>query len=162
MATLLLQLGSNIESREIYLARARRQCDQQLGKLINQSSIYQTAAWGRTDQQDFLNQVIAIETDHSPEACLSICQQIEHQLGRERHEHWGPRTIDLDLLLMEDRIVETKDLILPHPRLAIRRFVLVPLCEVAPRAEHPLLKRSMRRLLTACRDDGAVVRWLRF
>ncbi|MEM6396291.1 MAG: 2-amino-4-hydroxy-6-hydroxymethyldihydropteridine diphosphokinase [Bacteroidota bacterium] len=161
MAKLLIQLGSNIEPREIYLARARVLCDEKLGNLTNQSSMYQTAAWGRTDQADFLNQVIEIETDYNPEDCLTICQEIEQKLGRERHEHWGPRTIDIDLLVMGNRIVDTKDLILPHPRLAVRRFVLVPLCEVAPKIEHPLLKRSMRRLLTACRDDGKVLRWLR-
>ena len=162
MASLLLQLGSNIAPREIYLAKARILCEKRLGRMSIQSSLYQPAAWGRPEQADFLNQVISIETNKRPEEWLSICQEIELELGRERHEHWGPRTIDIDLLLMDRQIVETKDLILPHPRLAIRRFVLVPLCEIAPKAHHPLLNRSMRRLLTACNDSGKVLRWLRF
>lgn len=104
MASLLLQLGSNIAPREIFLARARVLCEQRLGRIVHQSSMYQTAAWGRTDQQDFLNQVIEIKTDTAPEACLAACQEIELELGRTRNEHWGPRTIDLDLLLMDQQI----------------------------------------------------------
>ncbi len=106
--------------------------------LLRASSLYRTAPWGVTDQPDFVNAVACIETELEPHALLQALVGIEHAQGRRRDgPRWGPRTLDLDLLLYEQRILDTDDLVLPHPRMAERAFVLVPLAEISPELEIP-------------------------
>jgi len=152
-------LGSNLGDREAYLAQAR-QALSHYGTLERCSSLYETEPVDVRDQPPFLNQVVALRTGRDPVALLRACQTIERTLGRERLVPKGPRTIDLDLLLYDDRVlaIETDELqlILPHPRLHLRRFVLVPLCEICPDGRHPVLKRSFAELLAELTDAAAV------
>ena len=129
-----LSLGSNIGNRLGYLEKAIKQLNKQPEiKILNGSSVYETAAWGLEDQDDFYNMVIQIETSVEPNRLLRICQQIEQQLGRTREIHWGPRTIDIDILLYGDLEIEEDDLLIPHPYLLEREFVVTPLHEIAPK-----------------------------
>ncbi|MCS6816518.1 MAG: 2-amino-4-hydroxy-6-hydroxymethyldihydropteridine diphosphokinase [Blastocatellia bacterium] len=152
-------LGSNLGDREAYLAGARRALSH-YGILERCSSLYETEPVDVRDQPRFLNQVIALRTPLDPIALLRACQAIERALGRERLIPKGPRTIDLDLLLYEDRVLtlQTEDvqLILPHPRLHQRRFVLVPLCEIYPDGCHPVLGKPFSQLLAELTDTAEV------
>lgn len=129
--TVFLSLGSNQGDRLGYLKRALDELNK-TEKIVKVSSVYETAAWGKTDQADFLNLVVKLSTAKSAEALLNKLQAIEARLERERHERWGPRTIDLDILLYGDEVIETKHLSVPHPRLWERAFVLKPLVEIEP------------------------------
>ena len=152
-------LGSNLGDRKAYLARAREALSR-YGTLERCSSLYETEPVDVRDQPRFLNQVVALRTRLDPIALLRACLEIERMLGRERHTPKGPRTIDLDLLLYEDEIlaIETEDLqlLLPHPRLHRRRFVLVPLCEICPDGRHPILGKSFSQLLAELEDTAEV------
>lgn len=149
---LFLSTGSNIGDRFSALDRAVALIKQHIGKVISQSSIYETAAWGLEDQADFLNQVIEVETMLSPTECLVSCFKIEQILDRVREVHWGPRTIDIDMLYWDNCCMETESLTLPHPRIAARNFVLVPLAEIAADFVDPALKLSVQQLKEACKD----------
>lgn len=124
-----------------------------IGTIVRQSSVYETKPWGKTNQPDFFNQVILIHTTKSSEDCLLLLLAIEEQMGRKREEHWGARIIDLDLLYADDDIMETDRLTLPHPAIPQRKFVLVPLVEIAPEFLHPRLKKNQRQLLDECPDE---------
>lgn len=129
--TAYIGLGSNIGDKEAYLARAL--CliaDLEGVEIRRQSSLYQTAPWGKIDQADFINQVIEIETELSPLELLHGLQDIEIKLGRRREIHWGPRNIDLDILLYGKEIIDLEELKVPHPYLMQRLFVLIPLAEI--------------------------------
>ncbi|MGT2924127.1 2-amino-4-hydroxy-6-hydroxymethyldihydropteridine diphosphokinase [Streptococcus caviae] len=155
MTAVYLGLGSNIENREAYLEKALASlAELPHTRLINQSVIYETAAWGKTDQADFLNVVCQLETDLSPQELLQSCQNIEKQLGRIRHEHWGPRTIDIDILFYGHEIIDKEELQVPHPYLQDRAFVLVPLNDIAGSLIHPLLKQSIADLLQRVDKSG--------
>ena len=133
MTEAFLGLGSNLGDKKFYLSEACRMLE--AGKeifIINKSFIYQSEPWGNLDQPLFYNAVIKIETSFSPEKLLSVCQEIESSLGRERMIHWGARTIDIDIVLFDDQIIKTDILIVPHPYLAERDFVLMPLFEIDP------------------------------
>ena len=156
MVTAFLLLGSNVGDREGYLEKARRQIRQHAGKLAMVSSIYETVSWGQLSQPLFLNQVAGIETGLLPKQLLTIVQQIETSLGRHRAEKWAPRTLDIDILFYGNQIVETPELIVPHPAIAQRKFTLIPLAEVAPGFVHPLLHRTIVELLSECVDPLAV------
>lgn len=127
-----LSLGSNIEPKLKYLSRALKLLQQQGIQILQASSIYQTPPWGNTNQQPFLNMVVKISTLLSPFDLLHQCQHIEKQLDRVREVHWGPRTIDIDILLYEEVIYNSEELTLPHPSMHQRGFVLVPLQEISP------------------------------
>jgi len=133
MRTAFLGLGSNVGDRSGHLAAAAvgLAADPAI-KVVRGSGIYETKPMGREDQPDFLNQVLQIATTHEPPALLAACLAVERRLGRERHERWGPRTIDLDVLLYENFSCHDPDLVLPHPRMHERGFVLTPLAELAP------------------------------
>jgi len=129
--TAYIGLGSNIGDKEAYLARAL--CliaDLEGVEIMRQSSLYQTAPWGKIDQADFINQVIEIATELSPLELLHRLQDIEIKLGRRREIHWGPRNIDLDILLYGKEIIDLEELKVPHPYLMQRLFVLIPLAEI--------------------------------
>lgn len=153
-----LSTGSNLGDRRAYLERACALLAAEAGRLIAASPLYETAAWGKTDQPAFYNQVLAIETDLDAQVLLNCCRSIEQRLGRERHERWAERTIDIDILAIEQAIIETDSLSLPHPRLHERRFVLQPLCDLAPDWWHPLLQQSAAQLLAQCTDELPVLR----
>lgn len=149
--------GGNQGDRLANLAQAREEVEK-LGRLTNISGIYETAAWGNTDQPDFLNQVMLLETDLQAPALMKALLLIEQRMGRVRHEKNGPRTIDLDILYFNTEILDTAELQVPHPRLEFRRFVLEPLYEVAPRFVHPGLGKTTYELLLHCPDPLLVKR----
>lgn len=147
-----LLLGTNLGDRITYLQQAKQQLQTLCGKLYSQSSIYETAAWGLTDQPSFYNQVLVIETSLLPEILMQIVLSIEEQLGRIRTIKFGPRTIDIDILLIDDLINNSDLLQMPHPALPQRKFALLPLAEVAPNLIHPVEKKTISQLLQACTD----------
>ena len=154
-------LGSNLGDRAGYLLRAVRGMLDAGLDVIRLSSIYETEPVEYEEQPPFLNMVAELRgsTLPSPEQTLARLLRIEYALGRTRDVRMGPRTIDLDLLIFKDQQVETEFLTLPHPRLAVRRFVLVPLNELAPNLVHPILTQPISRLLSETRDGSEVVRW---
>ena len=153
-----LLLGSNLGNRRKYIAVAISEIETKLGSISKRSSLYQTASWGKHNQPDFLNQVIELKTKLNPKDLLSGILSIEAGLGRKRIEKWGSRTIDIDILLYADQIVNEPDLSIPHPYLAFRRFCLMPLCEIAPEFIHPVLNKNIQELLLELSDDLFVKR----
>lgn len=151
-----LLIGGNVGDRHKNLERARQLIEEKAGKLLNQSSIYETEAWGKQDQPAFLNQVLEVETSLEPQALLQAILQAELDMGRSRDERYGPRTIDIDILLFNDLSLETQELTIPHSQLHLRRFALVPLAEIAAAEIHPLLKKSIDELLLDCPDKLGV------
>lgn len=138
MTVIYLSLGSNMGDRKDYLNRALRALNDLEQTQVSQvSSFYETAAWGKTDQEDFLNICCQLETNLKPQDLLCHCQKIEKELDRVRHEHWGPRTIDIDILLYGQEIIDDNNLKVPHPYMTERAFVLVPLLEIAPQLRLP-------------------------
>ena len=133
MSKVYLSLGANLGHRGESIREALRRLALTEGvKLLQVAPFYETAPWGKTDQPGFINTCAEVETHLSPLAFLHLCQSIERDLGRVRHEHWGARTIDIDMLLMEGAASDTEELRLPHPYLTERAFVLVPLADIAP------------------------------
>lgn len=157
--TAYLLLGSNLGDRAGLLRRARARLAATAGVLVAESVLYETAAWGRHDQPTFLNQALALHTSLAPEALLAACLAAEQHAGRERRERWGSRTLDVDILLFDDEIIDTPALTVPHPRLPERRFALEPLAEIAGARRHPLLGPTMTELLARCPDPLPVRRW---
>jgi len=155
---LYLLLGSNLGHRHHALSQALGQLERVLGPAIAVSSIYETAPWGLTDQPAFLNQVLCLYTRQLPDELLQITQGIEKNMGREKKEKWGTRTIDIDILYYGDQRIQTDGLTIPHPCLHERRFTLVPLAEIAPHLIHPALGLSQQALLERCTDPGEVVK----
>ncbi|EHI69882.1 2-amino-4-hydroxy-6-hydroxymethyldihydropteridine diphosphokinase [Streptococcus ictaluri] len=144
MTSVYLSLGANMGDREAYFKKAIQELSQiRETELIKQSSLYETAAWGKEDQADFLNMACQLETSLSPDALLEATQAIERDLGRVRHEKWGPRTIDIDILLFGDRIEQIESLTIPHPYMTQRSFVLIPLLEINPKLTLPPLMTEL-------------------
>ncbi|MDR3586803.1 MAG: 2-amino-4-hydroxy-6-hydroxymethyldihydropteridine diphosphokinase [Desulfosporosinus sp.] len=132
-----LGLGSNLGDRANYLKGAISALASPTIKVVAMSGIYETEPWGVMDQPLYWNQVIEVDTTLEPLELLHVCQEIELLLGRERKVHWGPRTIDIDLLLYDNRVSESEELRLPHPYLEERAFVIAPLREIAPKLVLP-------------------------
>jgi 2-amino-4-hydroxy-6-hydroxymethyldihydropteridine diphosphokinase len=156
-ARVFLGLGSNLGARETTLQQAREELQSGGFRELLRSSLYLTEPVGGPPQDWYLNQVIAGETSLSPERLLEACQAVERAHGRERGERNAPRTLDIDILLFGDLVRDDQELQLPHPRLHERRFVLVPLSEIAPDVVHPRLGVSARELLARCPDRSRVV-----
>ena len=136
MISVYLSLGSNIGDKKAYLEAALERLNQlPQTSLAAVSSFYETAAWGKTDQDDFLNICCQLKTELAAQQLLIECLQIEKDLHRVRHEHWGPRTIDIDILLYGSEHIATESLKVPHPYMTAPAFVLVPLIEIAPSLE---------------------------
>jgi 2-amino-4-hydroxy-6-hydroxymethyldihydropteridine diphosphokinase len=155
--TAYISLGSNLGDRLGFLKEALQRLKRSKGISISKrSSVYETQPVGPQDQGWFLNLVIEMKTTLDPASLLDHLLAIEDQMGRKRDARWGPRSIDLDVLLYDDRIVNTNRLIIPHPRLHQRRFALVPLSEIAPQVRHPTLKKTIRELLDGCPDTHVV------
>lgn len=152
MIRTFLLLGSNEGDRTRLLRDARARIQSLAGAIVKASSLYQTTAWGNTEQAPFLNQVIEIETVLEPLDLLATLQKIEIELGRVRKEKWGPRPIDIDILFYGDVVMSTPMLSIPHPGTPERRFTLVPLTEIAGELVHPVLKKTMSELLASCKD----------
>lgn len=158
MSQCFLLLGTNIGDKQRNLLQAKELIDQKVGSVISTSSIYKTSAWGKEDQDDFLNQVLIVSTLLKPEEVLDICLSIEKFMGRVRYERWGERLIDIDILYMDQTVVESEALKIPHPEIENRRFTLVPLVEVAADYVHPILKKNNNDLLLTCPDQLEVER----
>nr|WP_224996562.1 2-amino-4-hydroxy-6-hydroxymethyldihydropteridine diphosphokinase [Cesiribacter sp. SM1] len=153
MNGIYLLSGSNLGNRMAWLEQALTAIEKRVGKIKAQSSLYETAAWGKEDQPSFLNQVVEVSTELTPLELISTLLSIEKELERTREEAWAPRTLDLDILYYGNHVVSTPGLTLPHPRLHLRRFTLVPLCEIAPLFVHPVLKKNNLQLLAECPDQ---------
>lgn len=156
MANVFFLLGSNQGDKISRLTEARLQISRHVGPIVTTSSVYKTDAWGNKNQENFLNQVIEVETELEPYAVLRLIQDIENKAGRKRMEKWGARTLDIDILLWEDKVVANDDLQIPHPGIADRRFTLVPLAEIAPLLIHPILQKTINKLLEDCSDNLTV------
>jgi 2-amino-4-hydroxy-6-hydroxymethyldihydropteridine diphosphokinase len=159
MHKVYLLTGGNIGNRVQNLAEASQLLNQSAGTIIQESALFETAAWGITDQGAFLNQALEIDTVHEPHTLLRIILQIERQMGRVRYEKNGPRIIDIDILFFADMIISDEKLTIPHPLLSERRFALVPMNDIAPDFVHPLSGLIINTLLLQCPDLLAVNRY---
>lgn len=152
MNGIYLITGSNQGERLVTLNSAKDQLEKHVGVLKKASAIYETAPWGKTDQAPFLNQVLFIETELEAPQVLEACLSIERQHGRIRKKQWEARTLDIDILFFGNEVIIEEGLIVPHPHLHERRFVLAPLMELAPELVHPVLNLSVTQLLNLCED----------
>lgn len=153
MNKLFLITGGNIGDRKRNLETAANLIEKRVGKIIIRSKIYETEAWGITDQTSFYNQVLVLESKFSPRQVLDTILKIEEEMGRKRTVKNAARVIDIDILFFNDAIVNEQNLIIPHPEIGNRRFVLSPLNEIAPQMVHPGLKKSMKQLLSETKDQ---------
>lgn len=152
MKQAFLLLGTNLGDRNKNLLSAMQYIAGDEIEVEQTSSIYETAAWGKTDQQNFLNQVIEISTNLSSTALLERILAIEKQIGRIRKEMWGERIIDIDILYYANEVIKSQRLVIPHPYLHERRFTLEPLHEIAPNFVHPVFNKTTSSLLNECKD----------
>jgi 2-amino-4-hydroxy-6-hydroxymethyldihydropteridine diphosphokinase len=158
MSTGHLLIGGNLGDRKKNLLTAISLINEQCGSLTRSSSVYETEAWGKTDQPSFLNQALEISTSLNARQLLRKILKIEKEMGRVRKEKLGPRIIDIDILLYENEIHDLRFLKIPHPEMQNRRFVLVPLAEIDPTLQHPVLKKTIAELLEECPDNLEVKR----
>lgn len=152
-----IALGSNLGSRKQNLIQAHNSIIENIGDIIKYSKIYETESWGNNNQQKFLNQVIKIQTRDEPLKLLKKLKKIEKKLGRVKSSKWGERLIDLDILYFNNKIINTKKLIIPHQYLYKRKFVLIPLNDIDKEFKHPILKISNYELLNKCDDKKLVI-----
>lgn len=153
MNQVFLVLGCNLGDKFKNLELALLAIENSLGVIEKKSSIYSTKAWGEKSQPDFLNVVVEVLTDDSAKEVLIKIQKIETDLGRIRIEKWGSRTMDIDILYYNNQILESERLTIPHLLMAERKFVLMPLAEIAVDFIHPVLKKTSKQLLLDCKDD---------
>ena len=153
MNNVYLLIGGNIGDRIFHLQKAREEIVTHIGQISAVSSIYQTAPWGNNDQPDFLNQVLLVNTNLDPFQLLNQTLSIEKQMGRVRDGLNKPRIIDIDIISMEDTVVNTEELQIPHPHMANRKFVLIPIYELDNHWVHPIFQKNIKTLLEECEDE---------
>ena len=158
--SVFILLGSNLGERQLLVNQACGMMEERCGKIVAKSRLYESEPWGFKSEHWFLNQVVVLNTEMSPDDLMDTLLSIEKDLGRDRstpHEGYVSRPMDLDILYWgNDLVVEKQHVIVPHPRLHKRRFTLLPLCDVAPDYVHPILKKTNRQLLEECDDSGIV------
>lgn len=158
MSKVTLLIGGNQADRVGLLQQACRMISEQIGAILQLSSIYETEAWGFDAEQNFLNQAVVVETRLSAHEVLDKALSIEAQLGRVRTGNgYASRTMDIDILFVDDKCIDTPDLVVPHPRIHQRNFVLVPLCEIMPDYVHPKMNKTIANLLKTSSDKGEVM-----
>lgn len=153
-------LGSNLGERELLLREAIAMIEESCGDVVACSKIYETEPWGFVAENNFLNQVVMIKTELNPHDLLKELLSIESVLGRQRDENkkgYASRPMDLDVLYYGDMIINDDDLIVPHPRLHLRRFTLLPLCDISPDFKHPIFNKTNELLLEECEDTSEVL-----
>ncbi len=153
---LVLSLGSNLGNRYAYIRQAITYIEECFAAACVCSSYYTTPPWGETEQAQFINMALYLETPKSVDECLTQLQAIELQMGRVKTKKWGPRSIDIDILFYEDSQVTTEALTVPHPYMHERVFVLKPVCDIVPNFVHPVLNITMRNLLLELEDDSTL------
>lgn len=156
--TAFLLLGTNVGNRQLHLRHALKRIAGDTGSIVLISSTYETQPWGVTNQDDYLNMAVQLETRLSADDLFEKLREIEISEGRTHAARNAPRTLDIDILFFDDLVLESERLMIPHPRLQLRRFVLEPLVEIAPAVIHPLLRKTVKELLEDCPDDKNVRR----
>lgn len=156
---IFLLTGANLGNRYQSLTFALTGLQEYLGEPQACSAIYETAPWGSASAFPYLNQVVWWSTNKQPEAVMEKALELEKKAGRVRTQLNADRQLDIDILLCDELIVETSLLVLPHPRLHLRRFVLTPLCEIAAEKKHPVFGKTFAQLLAECPDTLAVHKW---
>lgn len=158
MSLVYLLLGANLGDRFSQMSKAFTEIEEQIAPITKYSSLYQTEAWGKEEEPPYLNQVVCLETNLTPNELLKAINKIEDKLGRTRKIKWESRLIDIDILFYDDAIIDEPDLTIPHPYLNQRKFTLVPLAEIDPELMHPVLKKSVQALLVELNDPLDVKR----
>ena len=152
--TVYLLLGSNMGARVELITKAIEKIDKQIGRVVEKSSFYETAAWGKLDQPSFINIALAVQTILKPLEVLHNALSIETELGRIREDKWGARYIDIDIIFFGKDIVHIPNqLSIPHPEMQNRKFVLEPIVEIEPHLLHPVLKKTVSNLLFELQDN---------
>jgi 2-amino-4-hydroxy-6-hydroxymethyldihydropteridine diphosphokinase len=159
MNSAYLLTGGNLGNREENLATARELINLHCGTIVKASSLYETAAWGNTDQPAFLNQALELATSLNARQLIRRLLKVEKNMGRIRKEKYGPRLIDIDILLFNNEKHNYHFLKLPHPEMQNRRFALLPLAEIAPGMVHPVLNKTIAELLKECKDELPVKKY---
>ena len=161
MKIVFLGIGTNLGNRELNLEQAITRIEEFIGPVLMTSSIYETEPWGFQTEDKFLNLVVKAETKLTPSGLLGRILMIESLMGRVRGPNrYSSRLIDIDILVYEEMIIDQESLKIPHPLLQERRFVLVPLCEIASEMIHPVLKKSYAELLKICEDKNEVKKFI--
>jgi 2-amino-4-hydroxy-6-hydroxymethyldihydropteridine diphosphokinase len=145
-------MGGNMGDRMAFIKNSQTYISEKIGHIISESKVYESEAWGVENQNSFLNKILVVESELSSSEVLKQCLEIEKTLGRERFEKWTERKIDIDILYFSNEIINSNLLIVPHPEIQNRRFVLVPLCEISPSFVHPILEQTNSDLLEKCPD----------
>ncbi|WP_166437220.1 2-amino-4-hydroxy-6-hydroxymethyldihydropteridine diphosphokinase [Niastella caeni] len=158
MNKVFLLIGGNIGDRLQNLNQAITLLAATCGPVLQQSAVYETAAWGKTDQAAFLNQALLLTTSLGAQELIATILSVEEQMGRHRMEKFGPRVIDIDILFYNDIVMAEPNLTIPHPQLQNRRFALVPMQEIAPQLVHPVFNKTIEQLLDECPDKLEVRR----
>lgn len=159
MNKVFLGIGSNLGDREANLKEAVKGLGETIGTIISCSSVYETEPWGFETEEQFLNMVVEADTKLNPSGLLGAILMTEAKLGRTRSgKQYSSRLIDIDILLFNDLIMNEEALQIPHPHLHKRKFVLVPLCEIAPEVVHPVYKKTISELQESCNDKSLIVK----
>ena len=158
LKTTYLHTGTNMGNRLDNLQKVNQLIETHIGRIVQQSRIYETAAWGVENQPDFLNQALEVQTILSPQVVLDKIFWIEQtEFKRVREQRWAERIIDVDILFYESTVIETPKLTIPHPQIQHRNFVLIPMMDIAPYFEHPILKDTIENIYLTCRDALDVI-----